>query len=202
MHELTAPLRNAVPGDAGALSELINFAGEGLPLHLWRSMAGPGEDPWAVGRSRAQREEGSFSYRNAVVAETADGRVAACLIGYPLPDTPEDIDYARTPAMFVPLQELENLACGTWYVNVVAAFPEHRNRGYGTRLLNLAENTAAKLGKRGLSLIVADANVAARRLYGRCGYREIATRPIVKNGWQTEADHWVLMIKGLSADRA
>jgi GNAT superfamily N-acetyltransferase len=63
------------------------------------------------------------------------GRVAACLIGYPLPDEPEPIDYERMPAMFVPLQELENLAPGTWYVNVLAAYPECRGQGYGTRLL-------------------------------------------------------------------
>jgi hypothetical protein len=36
------------------------------------------------------------------------------------------------PAMFVPLQELENLAPGTWYVNVLAAYPEHRSQGHGT----------------------------------------------------------------------
>ena len=200
MHELPAPFRPAAREDAPALAELVNLAGEGLPLHLWRSMARAGEDPWAVGRGRAQREEGSFSYRNAVVAEAVDGRIAACLIGYPLPDAPEKIDYDRTPAMFVPLQELENLAGGTWYVNVVATFPDYRNQGLGTRLLGLAEDIAGRLGKRGLSLIVADANAAARRLYARSGYREIAMRPIVGDGWQTEAENWVLMIKSLRAD--
>ena len=43
--------------------------------------------------------------------------------------------------MFVPLQELENLAPGTWYVNVLAAYPEHRGQGYGTALLAVAETT-------------------------------------------------------------
>ena len=55
------------------------------------------------------RESGSFSYRNAIVAEI-DDRVIAGLIGYPLPDRPEPIDHDAMPAMFVPLQELENLA--------------------------------------------------------------------------------------------
>ena len=32
-------------------------------------------------------------------------------------------------AMFVPLQELENLAPGTWYVNVLAVRPEFRGLG-------------------------------------------------------------------------
>ena len=85
-------------------------------------MAEPGESAWDVGRRRAMRETGSFSYRNATVAEV-DGRVIAGLIGYPLPDRPEPIDDDQMPPMFVPLQELENLAPGTWYVNVLATCP-------------------------------------------------------------------------------
>jgi hypothetical protein len=37
--ELTAPFRKAEPAGAHTLTELINFAGEGLPLHLWQSPA-------------------------------------------------------------------------------------------------------------------------------------------------------------------
>jgi hypothetical protein len=81
MIELEPPFRYATPDDAEALAELINFAGEGLPLYLWTSMAGPGESAWEVGRRRALREVGSFSYRNAVIAE-AGGRIVASLIGY------------------------------------------------------------------------------------------------------------------------
>src|SRR5690606_2222755 len=100
-------LRPATPADAGDLAELINFAGDGLPLYLWQRMAEAGETAWDVGRRRASRDEGSFSWRNAVMAEI-DGRVAACLVGYPLADRPEPVDYDTMPAMFVPLQELEN----------------------------------------------------------------------------------------------
>lgn len=194
MIELEPPFRHATPDDAPALAELINFAGEGLPLYLWTSMAEPGESAWDVGRRRAMREAGSFSYRNAVVAE-ADGRVVATLVGYALPAQAAPIDYAQMPPMFVPLQELENLAPGTWYVNVLATYPEYRGQGYGTRLLSIAEHLAAAAGSSGLSIIVADANAGARRLYERCGYREIATRPMVKERWQNPGTNWVLMVK-------
>lgn len=195
MTALAPPFRRARPEDDRALAELINFAGEGLPLYLWGNMAEPGENAWEVGRRRARREEGSFSYRNAVVLE-ADGAVAACLIGYPLPERPEPIDYDTMPAMFVPLQELENLAPGTWYVNVLAAYPAQRGRGHGTRLLSLAERLAAEAGARGLSIIVSEANTGARRLYETCGYRQIAVRPMVKEDWQNPAQNWVLLVKG------
>jgi ribosomal protein S18 acetylase RimI-like enzyme len=193
--DLEAPLRRATEGDAPVLAELVNMAGEGLPLYLWGKMAEGGESAWDVGRRRARREAGSFSYRNAVVAEV-DGRVIAGLIGYALPDRPAPIDH-QMPAMFVPLQELENLAPGTWYVNVLATLGEYRGRGHGTRLLGVAERLATAAGCSGLSIVVADANAGARRLYERCGYVERAMRAMVKEAWNNPGENWVLLVKRL-----
>ena len=47
--------------------------------------------------------------------------------------------------MFVPLQELENLAPGTWYVNVLAVHPPFRGLGLGTKLLGLRTKPGARL---------------------------------------------------------
>jgi ribosomal protein S18 acetylase RimI-like enzyme len=189
------PFRPAVIADAPLLAELVNYAGEGLPLYLWSKMAAAGEDAWDIGRRRAAREEGSFSYRNAAIIEHA-GQAAGCLIGYQIPDEPKPIG-ADMPAMFVPMQELENLAPGTWYVNVLAVAPQFRGHGLGTRLLALADDTARGLGKRGLSVMVADSNRGARRLYERCGYRQRATRPAVKEGWVNDVRELVLLTKDL-----
>jgi ribosomal protein S18 acetylase RimI-like enzyme len=192
-------IRPATPQDAAALAELVNFAGEGLPLYVWAEIAKDGEDPWAVGRARAARAQGSFSYRNASVIEQ-DGALAAALIGYLLPDVPEAID-ANMPAMFVPLQELENLAPSTWYVNVLASYPQWRRRGLGAALLAHAETLAEVAStKKGMSVIVADNNVGARRLYERMGYRERAKRPMVKESWQGSGSAWVLLVKEPDAD--
>lgn len=83
------------------MAELVNFAGEGLPLYLWSRIAEPGQSPWDIGRQRAARESGGFSFRNTVVRK-ADGRAAAALIGYPLPDQPDLSVYDDLPPMFVP----------------------------------------------------------------------------------------------------
>jgi ribosomal protein S18 acetylase RimI-like enzyme len=198
---VTSPpsIRPARPQDAAALAELVNFAGEGLPLYVWAKIAKEGEDPWAVGRARASRAQGSFSYRNASVIER-DGAVVAALIGYPLPDVPEAID-ANMPAMFVPLQELENLAPSTWYVNVLASYPQWRKKGLGAALLAHAETLAEAAGtEKGMSVIVADNNVGARRLYERMGYRERAKRPMVKESWQSSGSAWVLLVQEPSAN--
>ena len=195
MIELTPPFRRAEVTDADALADLVNFAGEGLPLYFWNKAAAPGQTGWDVGRERARREQGAFSYRNAIIAKQ-DGRCAACLIGYVQPDQPEPID-STMPAMFVPLQELENLAPGTWYVNVLAAYPDCRGKGLGTQLLGIADELAAATGRPGLSVIVSDANEGAYRLYLRCGYREAGVRPMVKEDWQCDGRSWVLLTKDL-----
>ena len=196
---MTAPaehvkIREARKVDAPVLAELINFAGEGLPLYLWRQMAGAGEDPWEIGRERAARDSGGFSYRNSVVAEV-DGNIAGALLGYPVVAEEEPIDPATIPPMFVPLLELENLAAGTWYINAVATFPDARGLGVGSQLMEWAEHRASALGLRGTSLIVSDGNHGARRLYERLGYEEVAHRPMVREQWQNAGDTWVLMIK-------
>jgi ribosomal protein S18 acetylase RimI-like enzyme len=185
--------RPGVPADAAILAELVNYAGEGLPLYLWGKLAGPGETAWEVGLKRAAREEGSFSYRNATMIEL-QGEAAGCLIGYEIPDAPEPIDPVM-PAMFRPLQELENLAPGTWYVNVLAVRPAFRSKGLGTALLGVADETSRRLGKRGMSVIVSDDNRGARRLYERRGYREAASRPMVKDDWVNDGQSWVLLTK-------
>jgi ribosomal protein S18 acetylase RimI-like enzyme len=138
----TPPFRRGSIEDAPILAELVNHAGDGLPLHLWSRMVAPGESAWDVGRRRAKRPEGGFSYRNATIIEHR-GECAGCLIGYEIPDQPEPIG-SDLPAMFVPLQELENLAPGTWYVNVLAVRPQFRDLGLGSRLLGFADDTGAR----------------------------------------------------------
>ena len=194
MAETEQLIRNGRLDDAAALAELVNYAGEGLPLYLWSKLATAGQSAWDVGRLRAAREDGSFSYRNATIVEK-DGAVAGCLVGYVIPDTPEPVP-PDMPPMFVPLQELENLVPGTWYVNVLAVMPRFRGRGVGSRLLGVAEEQARALGKTGMSVIVSDANHGARRLYQRHGYEECAQRPMIKEDWVNDGESWVLMKKG------
>lgn len=186
------PVRRARAADAPALADFINIAGEGLPLHLWSGMAAEGEDPWLVGRRRqAEKAEHGEVY----VIDEGAGPVAG-LSGYAIPALPEPFPDDE-PAEVWPLIELENLAPETWYINVLAAYPEQRGRGHGSRLLALAEEIARAHRLGATSLIVASANAGARRLYERTGYVETARRAIVKDGWDCASDEWVLMVKQL-----
>lgn len=189
------PFFRAVLENSGVLAEFVEFASEGLALYLWSKLAGTSGDPWSIGRERVGGETGGLSYRNAVITEL-DGRPAAGLISYPLPDKPAPVS-DTLPAVLVPLQELMHLAPGTWYVHVLAAYPEYRGRGVGSALLGLADRLATAARKQALSLIVSDTNTGARRLYESCGYREAGQRRMIKEQWQHPGINWVLLRKDL-----
>lgn len=97
--------------------------------------------------------------------------------------------------MFVPLQQLEDLVPGTWYVNVLATYPDYRGKGYGTELLKVAQEIARSTNASGMSIMVSDANTGARRLYERNGFKEIASRDMVKEEWKNDGDKWILLKK-------
>ena len=113
------------------------------------------------------------------------------LVTYTIAEAPEPLD--DLPPMFRPLQALENRVPGSLYVNMLATYPAFRRRGVATLLLAEAGRQAATA--RGLSLIVADDNHDARRLYRAFGFAEVAEEPLVADGWVTESRAWVLMLK-------
>ncbi|MBB4121734.1 GNAT family N-acetyltransferase [Martelella radicis] len=185
-------LRAATPDDAPAMAALINIAGEGLPEWFWSTLAENNEDPFTIGEARARRETGGFSWKNGHVIE-ADGAARALLITYPIGDEPDPIDPAEMPAVFIPLQELENEALGTLYVNVLATEEAYRKRGYGSELLEKAKELAK--GRR-MSLIVSDANENAMRLYEAHGFTPKTARPSARTeSWSGDGDNWVLMLR-------
>ncbi|NHB75522.1 GNAT family N-acetyltransferase [Rhodobacter calidifons] len=188
-------IRPAQASDADHLVRFINMAADDLPLHFWKKSVGPDGDPLALGRERAARETGSFSYRNAWLAEV-EGAAAACLLGYPAAMEPEPIA-PDTPPLFVPLIELENLAPGSWYLNVLATYPAHRGRGLGSALLADAEEVARQAGRRSISLIAADTHQDALRLYRARGFAEVARRAVVKEDWAVDASEWILFTRSL-----
>ena len=194
MTDIEPPLRRARKEDAEALARLIDIAGEGIPTHLWSQAAGPGLTALDVGIERACREEGGFSYRNAIVIEDG-GEVAGMLVGYRLPDPYDAGDLDDLPAVVRPLVELESLAPGSWYVNVLAVFPGRQGRGLGSKLLTLADRLGQESGARDLSIIVAEENSGASALYQRNGFRATARRPVVTFPGFAHGGDWLLMAR-------
>jgi ribosomal protein S18 acetylase RimI-like enzyme len=188
--------RPAAKADAAALAVLVDIAGEGMPSYMWSTLAAPGQSVLELGRERAARSEGGFSYKNAIVAEI-DGEIAASLVGYRL-DDPYNLDgLDDIPAIVHPLVRLEAKAPGSWYVNVLATFPEFRRKGIGARLLAIAEERAREQRAPSLSVIVGGWNESAARLYTSAGYAALASeKAILFPGCPHHGD-WVLMVRSL-----
>lgn len=181
-------LRPATRAFAPAIARHADMAGEGLPMTVWTELAGPGGDPWAVGRMRAARDEGGFSWRNATVAELG-GRVAGTVIHYPLGAAAAP--GPGVPPRFAPLLELEALAAGTTYVNILAVEPHLRGFGIGRALLGHVACAAPVGGE--VTLIALDANLDARRFYAAVGFAETQRRPVAACGWRTRGTEWILL---------
>lgn len=185
--------RPATPDDAGALVDFVLMASEGLADLAWAGMAGPGESTREVGLRRVVRDEGAFTWRNATIFEISAAPVGG-MVGFPLP--PEPVAIAPDlPVGLAPLQELENLACGSWYVNILGVYPAHRGRGIGRAMLARAEEISREGGLAGTSIIVFSPNAGAERLYRREGYGEVARRRMRMPGWRHDGCEAILLVK-------
>lgn len=185
-------LRTATRADGADLAVLIDIAAEGMAAYFWRQTVDDAESPVERGRERALRDDGGFSYRNAILVEQ-DGMTAGVLIGYPLTD--DKADLADIPDLIRPLIELELEVPGYWYVNVLAVYREYRGRGLGTLLLRHADAIAQELGCKGTALIVASGNPLAKKLYARAGYREVARRKAIDYPTGRQGQEWILMTR-------
>ncbi len=199
-NDATIAYRPAGKADARALAKLTEIAGEGIAGHLWSQQAGPGEEPLDVGTARAQREDANFSYRNASVA-LCDGTVIGMVLAYPLPQPgPEDIAALdELPALLRPLVELEHLVPGSYYINALAVFDGHRDRGIGQALIGIAEQRARNAGCDSLSIMVFAENEGACRLYRRAGFAIADRRPIVAHACYPYSTEVLLMTRPVAA---
>ncbi|MDG3085029.1 GNAT family N-acetyltransferase [Vibrio hannami] len=189
---------DAIKEDAADLAYLINLAGEGIPEYLWSGMVEDSESPFDVGKRRAAREEGGFSYKNARVIKLQDS-VAGMIISYQL-DDPYIIDNIEEfPDVVRPLVLLEEKVPGSWYINAIATKEEFRGRGVAHQLMIEAESKAKSFKARSMSLIVASENVAAKNLYLKLGYEKVHSLPVVEYPNSIHGGDWDLMIKKLES---
>ncbi|WP_417308777.1 GNAT family N-acetyltransferase [Devosia sp.] len=189
-------IRPARRSDAADMALLVNIAGHGLPSYVWSQseMMAEVDSAFEVGRMRAMRDDGSFSWRNALLAAT-DDEVAGMLVGYRQPDEIAPEDTSDMNPVFRPLVELEAEAPGTWYLNILAVFSSWRGKGVGGMLIKAAGERATDEKAKGLSLIAADDNTSALRFYERQGFQRRAERPVVPYPGGPQSGHWLLMVK-------
>lgn len=171
-------IRKATKADCQAIAELAMMAGEGIPAYFWEQSKQPGEDIFTVGARNAASEEANFSYRNVHLA-TIDDVIAGMLLAYRLPEVGEADDLEALPAFIRPLVELEQCAPGSYYINMIATYPQFRNRSIGTGLMTIVDDLAKAAGCNLISIEVFEQNHGALRLYQRLGYEITERRAVV-----------------------
>ena len=191
-------IRDALKNDTGDLAFLINLAGEAIPEYLWKGMVEGNESPLEAGARRAAREEGSFSYTNARAC-VEDDVLLGMILSYRQPDPYELGDLSKLPDVVRPLLELEAQAPGSWYINAIATFENHRGKGVARKLIEDAETQARSEGCDRLSLIVASENAGAKRLYEKLGYGDVSSKPVIAFPGFAHGGDWVLMIKQIDS---
>jgi ribosomal protein S18 acetylase RimI-like enzyme len=195
-----ARFRPARESDVLDLACLIDCASRGLALWFWSTLRAPGQSSIEVGRHRIRTLTASpLHYGTFTVAEI-DGAVAGALTGRLIPLPYQRGDTADLPDVYRPLLELEAVAVGSWYLNVVAVYPEFRGQGVGSALLSKAEAIARLADAPQISLIVEEANAGALKLYLHAGFREWMRRPFIPFPGSTDQGDWVLLRKDIARE--
>jgi ribosomal protein S18 acetylase RimI-like enzyme len=170
-----------------AAARLLHLSAEGM------------YDRFAGGRQRALRllersleHEGNASSAEVVWVAELDGRVAGAMAAFPVREAVarsraflrlalRSLPPWRWPAALSLYWSGGRAAPappqGAFYVDALAVEPELRRRGVATALLSEAEAQARRLGLHTVALDTTLHNDAARALYARAGFDELAQRP-------------------------
>lgn len=171
-------IRKAVKSDAKDIAKLALIAGEGIPAYFWAQSAKQEQPIEAVGAARLLSEKDNFSYRNVHVA-VIDDNVAAMILAYRLPDADNAEDLDELPEFIRPLVELEQCVPASFYINMIATYPQYRNMSIGTKLMSIVDELATITGCTLSSIEVFDQNKGALRLYQHLGYKITEARRVV-----------------------
>jgi len=189
--------RQATKADCRAIAELALMAGEGIPAYFWEQSRQTGQEIEDVGAQNAASDTENFSWRNVQLAVNGNA-VAGMLLAYRLPDAEHAGDLEEFPAFIRPLIELEQCVPGSFYINMLATYPEYRNQAVGTTLMGLADKLAANAGCSLLSVEVFAQNAGVLRLYQRLGYAIVDKRPVVPHPCHPYTGDVVLLTKPVS----
>lgn len=172
------------------------MAGEGIPAFFWEQSRKADEDLYDVGARNLASETENFSYRNVHVA-IVDNDIAAMLLAYRLPPAGSNEPLDDYPEFIRPLIELEQCVPDTYYINMMAAFPQYRSRGIGSTLMDYAVGLADQTHCDTLSLEVFDENEGAVRFYRRRGCSVIDQRDVIPHHSHPHHGQILLMTKHL-----
>ena len=180
---MTTTFRMGKPEDARACAQLFIMASHGIAEAVYRDLI-PGQTTEQIIGERRIRPEGRLSsYTHWRVAEDGFRNIAAGINALPYDDmgqsSPDELLTEERIRVIAPLLELDAKAAGTYFINVVAVFPEYRHAGIARRLISLAFDDAKKAGIATVSLTTFEEDRRLVEYYCGLGFAVAASRPIV-----------------------
>lgn len=132
----------------------------------------------------AGRDDTQYSYRNTLVAQTADGEVAGLAVSYDGAGliTMRRIFFSEAAARIGltingNIDDIEpETSPDEYYLDTLAVFPGYRGQGIARQLIRATKLRADAIGKP-LGLLVDKTNANARRLYDSVGFVKRDERP-------------------------
>jgi ribosomal protein S18 acetylase RimI-like enzyme len=189
-------IRKANTDDCLKIAELAMMAGEGIPAYFWAQTQLAGENIYQSGARNACTETDNFSYRNAYLAIEYD-EVCGMLLAYRLTTPEAGHDIEEYPEFIRPLIELEQQVPDSFYINMLATYPQYRHRGIGEALMKYAEQLAQEADCDLLSLVVFGENRGACKLYQRLDYEIADKRKVIPHPCHGHTGDILLMTKSV-----
>ena len=157
------------------MAELINIASGGVVEFLFHDLM-PELTPQQIVAHNLQSDQGYYTYKNAIVAETEDRAVGVAL-SFPA------LFHEITAEMrqYFPKDRLDHLAKfyaarvdDSLLLNALCVDQKLRRNGIGSELISLTKKKAKQAGFKVLSLMVFADNAEALSVYHRNGFEVFA----------------------------
>ncbi len=164
------------PANHSHAEDITRLIMQAMSDECCQNLAGPAhtlDDFARVMLSLVRAEHTQYSYRNALVALTPDGRVAGACVGYRGSDLhtlrEAFISAARQHFQIDYTDMADETRPGEYYIDSLAVYPEYRRQGIATSLLRATSDYAHTIGLPA-ALLVDKGNPNARRLYESVGF--------------------------------
>jgi len=190
-------IRKATINDCKSIAELALMAGDGITAYFWEQFNKENQEIIDVGANNLMSETENFSYRNVTIAEI-DSNVVGMLLAYKLPSSSYDENLNDYPEFFRPMIELELCVPNSYYLNMLATYPNFRGKSVGLNLLSTVSASAINAGCELVSIEVFEQNLEALRLYQRLGYKIVEKRKIKPHSCHPYTGGILLLTKNMA----
>lgn len=173
-------IREAFPADAPLIAASIVEAVGREAVATFAGADRTVEEVAAMFEELARRDDTQYSYLNTLVATTDAGLAVGVAVAYDgagLHPMRDHFFRAARERLGRDMTAMgDECSPGEYYLDTLAVLPEHRGQGYAKALIEATAKRAAAAGKP-LGLLVEKGNDRARRLYLRCGFRQVGETP-------------------------